>query len=106
DVHPVHELGRHVVAARVLDDVRDRGHPLERGAHAVAVVLTAEDDGELPDGGHVDGFVEGADVDRRLPEVTETDLVPTPVLDREPQSRGERDVTADDAVAAHEPPAG
>src|SRR3989449_9061185 len=27
-------------------------------------------------------------------------------LDREPQAHAERDVTADDAVAAHEPPAG
>src|SRR2546425_9011324 len=47
-------------------------------------VLAAENHGQVVDGGHVEGLVEGADVDRRLPEVTEAHLVAALVLDGEP----------------------
>src|SRR5205823_2222551 len=94
------------VAAGVLHHVRDRRHALERGAHAVAIVLTAEDDGEFVDGGHVEGFMEGADVDGRLAEVADADLVAVLVADREPDPRGEWDVPPDDPVPAQEPPPG
>src|SRR5256885_6211324 len=50
--------------------------------------------------------VEGADVDGRLAEVADAELVAILVADREPQAGGQRDVAADDPVAAHEPPPG
>ena len=87
----------------MLDHVGDRGDALERGAHAVAVVLATEDDGELPDGGHVQRFVEGADVHGRLAEIAEAHLVAVAVLDCEAEPGGERDVAAHDPVPAHEP---
>src|SRR5207247_257831 len=102
-VHAVHERRRHVVAAGVLCDVRHRGDALERGPHAVPVVLAAKDHGQVVDGGHVEGLVEGADVDGRLPEVTDADLVAALVLDRKADARSERDMPADDPVPPHEP---
>src|SRR5256885_14187645 len=50
--------------------------------------------------------VEGADVDGRLAEVADAELVAILVADREPQTGSQRDVAADDPVAAHEPPPG
>src|SRR3989441_13180735 len=65
-------------------------------------VLAAENRGEVVDGGHVEGLVEGADVDRRLPEVTEAHLVAALVLDGEPDPGPERDMPAHDPVPPHE----
>src|SRR5205823_12053226 len=51
-------------------------------------------------------LVEGTDVDRRLAEIADANLVASPVADRESEAGGERDVAADDPVTAHEPPPG
>ena len=47
--------------------------------------------------------MKGADVDGRLPEVTQAHLVAALILDREADPRGEGHVAADDPMAAHEP---
>src|SRR2546429_5648470 len=55
-------------------------------------LFRSENHGQVVDGGHVEGLVEGADVDRRLPEVTEAHLVAALVLDGEPDPGPERDM--------------
>jgi len=88
-IHAVHQLGGHVVAARVLHHVRDGRDPLEGRPHPVAIVLAAEDDRQLVDRGHVERLVEGTDIDCRLPEKADANLITTSIADREPQARGE-----------------
>jgi hypothetical protein len=83
-------------------DVVDRRRALERGPHAVAVVLAQENGRELPERGHVQGLVEGSDIGRRFAEETDGDLVGFAVLDGEPGAGGEGDVRPDDGVAAEE----
>ena len=101
-VHAVDELGRHVIAARMLHHVGDRRDALERRPHPVAIVLTQEDHGELPHGSHVQGLVEGPDVHGSLAEEAEAHLLAAAILDREAEAGRERDVTPDDRVPAHE----
>ncbi len=55
-----------------------------------------------PQTSHVERFVERAAVDRCFAEEAETDLIAAAILDREADSRRDRDVGADDAVAAQE----
>jgi hypothetical protein len=102
-VHPVGDLFRHVVGASPAIHVPHCRGALERGAHPVAVVLHYEHHGELPQRRHVERFVERADVDRRLAEEADGDLVGAAVLGGEGGACRQRQVCAHDAVPA-EPP--
>jgi hypothetical protein len=99
-VHPVGDLFRHVVGASPAIHVPHCRGALERGAHPVAVVLHYEHHGELPQRRHVERFVERADVDRRLAEEADGDLVGAAVLGGEGGACRQRQVCAHDAVPA------
>src|SRR5207249_6011234 len=73
-----------------------------RGAHGVAVVLAEPDDGQLPEGGEVQGLLELALGHRAVAEVAQDHLVAPAVLDGEAHAGGDRQVGADDGVAAEE----
>ena len=99
---PSHAGVGDVVRRAALVDVLDGRRALERRAHAVPVVLDHVDDGQLPEAGHVERLVEGAGVHDRLAHEADAHLIAAAVLDGEADAGGERDVPADDAVAAEE----
>src|SRR3984893_5881131 len=75
---------------------------LDRGPHAVAVVLDDIDDGELPEGGHVHGLVDLALVGAAVTKIGQRDVLVAVVLVHEGEARADRHLGADDAVAAVE----
>src|SRR5678810_591092 len=79
-----------------------RRSTLQRRAHAVAIVLDHVHDRQLPEAGHVERFVERARVDDRLAHEADAHLVAAPILDGEGNAGAERNVRANDAVAAEE----
>ena len=76
--------------------------PFDRGAHGVLVVLDHEHGGQLPQARHVEGFVDLALVGRTLTEEDHRDVVALAVLVGKGDAGAERDLGADDAVAAVE----
>src|SRR5450759_3879949 len=79
-----------------------RGRARDRRAHAVTVVLDDEDDGEIPQGSQVQRFMERADVDGRLSEEADADLIAATILDCESDAGRDRNVSTDDGVSAQE----
>src|SRR5450759_1186765 len=75
DVLAIDRLALHSIAFRADEHVFVRGRARDRRAHAVAVVLDDEDDGEIPQGSQVQRFMERADVDGRLSEEADADLI-------------------------------
>lgn len=79
---------------------------LDRGAHPVEVVLDQEEDRQLPQRRQVHRLAEVAGVGGAVAEHADGDRVFTFVLGGERQPGGDREVAADDPVAAHEAPLG
>jgi hypothetical protein len=100
DVHAVDLAPRHAVGGGALVEVLDGGGAVDRRAHAVAVVLDDVDDGQVPERAHVQRFVERALVDGAVPEEAEADLVRPAQPDPVAHARGQREVSAHDAVPA------
>ena len=80
----------------------DRGVALDRRAHAELVVGDHEDDRQLPEGGEVERLAERALVGGAVAEHADRDLVEPLVVGRQRHAGGQRQVAADDPVAAHE----
>ena len=80
------------------------GVALERGAHAELVVGDHEDHRQPPQRGEVERLAERALVGGAVAEDADRDLVAAEVVGGEPHAGGERQVAADDPVAAHEAP--
>ena len=99
-VHPVHVAAGDAVGAAALVEVLHRRGAVERGAHAVAVVLDDVDDRQLPERGDVQGLVEGALVDGAVAEEAEHHLLGLAQADRVAHARRHRQVAAHDAVPA------
>ncbi len=74
----------------------------DRGAHGVLVVLDDVDHRQLPELRHVEALVDLALVGRAVAEIGQRDVVVAAVLVGEGQAGAERDLRADDAVAAEE----
>ncbi len=83
--------------------VEDARVAMELGAHRHHVVLDHVDHRQLPQAGHVEGFVERALVHGAVAEVADADRVLVAVLAGEGDARGQGQVAADDGVAAEEP---
>src|SRR5512133_2377170 len=79
---------------------------MDFGADAVEIVLADKQDRQLPELGPVEGFVEGALVDRPVPEETGGDAVFTPVARGKGQADRDGELSPDNGVAAHKVQAG
>ena len=101
-VHPVDPLAGHAVALRLLRQVGLRRVALDRGAHPVEVVLDQEEDRQPPERRQVHRLAEVAGVGGAVAEHADRDRVLALVLGGEGEPRGDRQVAADDPVAAHE----
>ena len=78
-----------------------RGHRPDRRVLHVLVVLADEDDRGLPDRGHVQRLVEGADVRRPVAEEADRHLAGLAVLGGPRGAERDREVGADDGVRTH-----
>ena len=104
-VEHVHAVALQARDAEALAAAVQVGHgrvALERGAHAELVVGDHEDHRQLPQRGEVERLAEGALVGRAVAEHAQGDLVGALVVAGERHPGGQRQVAADDAVAAHE----
>ncbi len=99
-IHSVDDLARHVVAFSSIDDLLERGGAFHRGPHREEVVFANEDDRQLEEPGEVERLVKAALVDRAIAKEAERDPVFLAIFGRESHPGGERDVCADDGVAA------
>src|SRR5262245_61995747 len=100
DVHAVGLLARDVEGSAALGEVGLRGRPRYRRAHGVAVVLDDIDDGQLPQLRHVEAFIDLALVGGAVAEIGQSNIVIAAIAVGEGEPRTERDLRADDAVAA------
>ena len=73
---------------------------LDRHRHAVLVVFADKDDGQLPDGGHVEAFVEIALVGGAVAKEAHDDAAVGEEMVGEAGADGERNAAGDDAVGA------
>src|SRR5207248_651368 len=71
-----------------------------RSAHGEEVVLANENDRQLVKRSQIERFVERTLVNRAIAKKTKRDAIFISIFAREGQSRGERDVRADDGMSA------
>src|SRR5205823_5459926 len=102
-VHAVDLLARDVERSAALGKVGGRRRARDRGAHRVTVVLDDVDYGELPQLRHVEALVNLPLIGRAVAEICEADIVVLAIAVRESETGAERDLRANDAVAAEEP---
>ena len=101
-VHAVDLQARNAEAvAALVELVLGRG-AVDRGAHRILVVLDHEDDRQLPQLGHVEALVDLALIGRAVAEIGEADAAIRFIFVPEGEPGAERDLGADDAVAAVE----
>src|SRR5690606_39027290 len=106
DVGAVHPLAVHAVGGGPLVQLGLGRRALHGGAHAEAVVHHDVDDRQVPQRGDVERLVERADVGGAVAHLADHHLVAAAVVDGERGAGGERDLAADDAVAAEHPGGG
>ena len=94
---------RDAVRASLLVQRRDRRTSLHRRAHAEAVVDDHVHHRQLPQRGQVQRLVECADVGGRVAHLADDDVVLALAADRQSCAGGQRNLAADDGVAAHQP---
>jgi len=102
DVLAIHRLAVHSITLGADEHIFVGRRARDRGPHAVAIVLDDEDDGEIPQRGQIQSLVKSADVDGRLSEEADANLITTAILDRESDSGGDRNVATHDAMSAEE----
>ena len=102
DVHAVDLEARD--AMRLAAPVQQRlgRRALDRRAHRILVVLDRVDDRQVPQLGHVEGFVDLALVDRAVAKIGKAHAAILGIFVLEGEARPERHLRADDAVAAVE----
>ena len=96
DAGDAHALG-------LLGEVGDRGVAVDGGAHPVEVVLEDEDHRQAPERCQVHRLAEVPGVRRAVAEHADGDVVGALVVGAQREPGRQREVAADDAVAAHEP---
>ena len=101
-VHAVDLKARDPVRLPAPEQLGLGGRPRDAGAHRILVVLDRVDDRQVPQLGHVEGLVDLALVDRAVAHVGEADAAIVAILVPEGESRPQRHLRADDAVAAVE----
>src|SRR3546814_1380742 len=97
---PYTTLFRSVGLAAVVELGRLRRGALDRGAHAVLVVLDDVDHRQRPQRRHVEGLVDLALVERAVAEVGDRDGVLLQVAVGEGETGADRHLGADDAMTA------
>ncbi len=101
-VHPVAAHPGHPEALALALQVGDGGVAPQRGAHPELVVGDHEHHRQAPQRGEVERLAEGALVGGAVAERAERDVVFASVVARQRDARRDRQVAADDSVAAHE----
>src|SRR5438132_3079805 len=103
-VHAIDPAGFDAVGGGVLGDVGvERDRAFDRRAHPVAVVLAEKQHRQPPERGQVQRFVRGAAGHRALAEEAQDYWVTAAILHGEGHAGRQRQMSADDGVAAHEP---
>ena len=102
DVHAVDLLARDIEGGAALGEIGLRRGARHRGAHGVAVVLDDVDHRQLPQLRHVEAFIDLALVGRAVAEIGQADEIIAAIAVGEGETGAERDLGADDAVAAEE----
>src|SRR3984957_194548 len=102
DVHAVHLHAGNVPGGAVLRQVVAGGGAIDRGSHAVLIVLDHVDAGQLQQRGKTEALVDLALVGGAVAEIGDGDAVAAaiPVAERQPGAQA--DLRADDAAAAEE----
>src|SRR4029077_12996843 len=73
---------------------------LQGSTHCEKVVFTNEDDRQSIESREIQGFVEGALIDRSITEKAERDAIFAAILDSESQSHRQRNVSGDNGVTS------
>ncbi len=94
--------GFDAVAAYALVLMHDCRGTLDCGANSVQVVFAHEQNRQLPQRGHVQGFVKGALVVGGIAQKADGDFIAALELDAFADSRCQRERTAHQRIAAHE----
>src|SRR6185503_6394693 len=102
DIHAVDLLARNVEGGAALGKIGQGRGARHRRAHGVTVVLDHVDHRELPQLRHVEALVDLALVGRAVAEIGDADEIIAAVTVGEGEPRPERDLGADDAMAAVE----
>jgi hypothetical protein len=101
-IHPVDAHAGDAHALGLVGEVGHRGVPFERGSHPVEVVLNQEDHRQAPKSRQIHRLAEVAGVGGAVTEHADGHLVGAAVIGGEGQAGSQRQVAADDSVAAHE----
>ena len=101
-VHPVTAHPGDAEALALALQVGDGGVTTQRGAHPELVVGDHEHDRQAPQRGEVERLAESALVGGAVAERAERDVVLAAVVARQRDARRDRQIAADDPVAAHE----
>src|SRR5581483_6553173 len=99
---PVHCNGVHSISVGTSSDFRLRVTDGHGSGDRVTVVFTEVNDGKLPEGGHVERFVERTLIDRAVPEEAQTYLVGATNFGTQADAGSERDAAADNGRLADE----
>ena len=102
NVHAVHRDAGNAIARAPLIKLGVGRRPGDGSAHAVLVVFDDDDQRQRPQGGHVEGFVNLALVDRAVAQINRANAAVAGILVLEGQAGADRHLRADDSVAAEE----
>src|SRR5882757_1425667 len=102
DIHAVDLGARDVEGDAALGEIGLRGRTGHRGAHGVAVVLDDIDHRQLPQLRHVEALIDLALVRGAVAEIGQADEIIAAIAVGEGEASAERDLRADDAMAAEE----
>src|SRR5690606_14824027 len=102
NIHAVNRCTGHVETEAHFIDVNHVGCAAYRCTHGVAVVFTYEDNGQFPEHGHIEGFIECTLPYGTIAHVAHVDIVDAIIFFRKRDTSAQRNLAAYDTVPAHE----
>ena len=101
-IHAVHLHAGDIERCAALRKIGLRRRTRHRSAHRIAIVLDDVDHRQLPEFSHVEAFIDLALVRRAISKIGHGDVTVLPVVVGKGQTGAERNLRADNAVAAVE----